>query len=123
MHRISARLQTVSVRGSPNHRMTDFFTVTGKTSFYCKFLTLHVNSVQCESYIRLSEQTPGAYHTSSRPIAASRYLTEANRPAPTFSVMAAKAFSRLLSKNGMTFILLLIVPKLRFNKSTDVSKT
>lgn len=80
MHRISARMQTVSVRESPNHRMTDFFMVTGKASFYRKFLALHVNSVQCGGHIRLSGQTPGAYHTSSQLITASRYLTETSRP-------------------------------------------
>lgn len=69
-----------SLSAIPNHRMTDFFMVTSKTSFYRKFLTLRVNSVQCRGYIRLSGQTPGAYHTSSRPIAASCYLTETSRP-------------------------------------------
>lgn len=41
---------------------------------------------------------------------------------PTFSVMATKAFSRLLSKNGMAFVPLLIVSKMLFNKNTDVWK-
>lgn len=60
--------------------MTDFFTVTGKTSFYCKFLTLRVNSVQCGGHIGLSGQTLGAYHINSWLIAASRYLTETSHP-------------------------------------------